>query len=211
MTGSGSDDSTSNSIKKTIETQIQNELASLDKKENLEKQQQQQQQQQTKIKVEGVVNAKKRKSDSSNAIEAVAKIESNLSNLIATSQAVTQSLSTVREENLIAKKKKNKKKKNKNKPSKNGAVTNSINSNVNQMEQERLEKQLIEQQKLQQEQIEQLQKQIDEIVDAESEENGILETALNENDFNKVYFFDIISIRKKFLIKISFKGSKRSV
>ena len=55
-----------------------------------------------------------------------------------------------------------------------------------------------ESQKLQHEKIEQLQKQIDEIDDADSEENAdserLLETAaLNENDFNKVIFIYEIS------------------
>ena len=178
-TCSCSDDSTSNSIKKTIESQIQSELASLEKCSGSSS---------------SVPSAKKRKSDAQTEPQTCCKVD-------ATASKGDESVRVAPTATAVAKKKKkkNKKKKKANGSSvgesstsgkmASGVASSAFNFNVNseaQSEQEKLEKQLIEQQKLQQEQIEQLQKQIDEIADADSEEGGLLETALNENDFNKV-------------------------
>ena len=109
-------DSSSSSIKQQIEKELETQLDT----EHLSN------------------NAKKRKSDESNAVNRVKDIDQGPSN---------------ESENISKKKKKKKKKKS---------------------------------EKAEQEQVEQSQKQIDKIVEAETDENAVLESVLNENDLNQV-------------------------
>jgi hypothetical protein len=172
---SSSDSSTS--IKKSLENQIQNELLAKDS-QNAKSDDENS----NELSLNKLLVAKKRKNESTN----------NVSGLASADAKTEPSKSQHDEESQLKKKKKKKKKKTASTTTTTTTTIlslgqNYLNANLNnQLEQEKLEKQLIEQQKIQQEQIEQLQKQIDEIVDAENEDNGVLETVLNENDFNKV-------------------------
>ena len=173
---SSSDSSTS--IKKSLENQIQNELLATKDSQNTKSDDENSKE----LSLNKLLVAKKRKNESTNNVSGLASAE-----------AKTEPSKSQQEEESQLKKKKKKKKKKTASTTTTTTTTilslgqNYLNANLNnQLEQEKLEKQLIEQQKIQQEQIEQLQKQIDEIVDAENEDNGVLETVLNENDFNKV-------------------------